>query len=136
MITYCLHNLPFSHIYFDSAYSKEMKFEKILNRKLRLKAKDYCKSKKTIFLIPFYEYLEKLKVDEEPNYSYLKFLFEIQIIEEGHHPLEDIYCNRIKPIATVFLHEDEEIPMEKSSEQNNIRNLAYKQKQQIVWLYI
>jgi len=54
-----------------------MKFEKILNRKLRLKAKDYCKSKKTIFLIPFYEYLEKLKVDEEPNYSYLKFLFEI-----------------------------------------------------------
>jgi hypothetical protein len=109
-----------------------MKFEKILNRKLRLKAKDYCKSKKTIFLIPFYEYLEKLKVDEEPNYLYLKFLFEIQIIEEGHHPLEDIYCNRIKPIATVFHHEDEEIPMEKSSEQNNIRNLAYKQKQQIV----
>jgi serine/threonine protein kinase len=44
IVTYLLKDLPFSKIYFDSTYSKKKKFQKILNRKLHLKARDYCKS--------------------------------------------------------------------------------------------
>ena len=53
-----------------------------------------------------------MKVDEKPNYSYLRFILEMRVLDLGYLPQEDIYCYRMVPLKDDFKCEDEDVPQE------------------------
>ena len=74
--------LPF----FDFGKQFSEQINNICNKKNECTPKQFCEENRCNFLLSFMENVYSLKFDEKPDYSFLRFLFEKNLMDQDEYP--------------------------------------------------